>query len=342
MLFQIIGQYDKKEEAPTTWAVLALNRFLLALIILNAHLGVIFQPSIPFDELPSWYKFGRDLGPLAAIVCFLTISGFSIAHSYKKPKGFYTRRLARIYPALLISACLFAASLQFGPIKTTSGITAYPPSVSDLIGLLMFMNGIIVGSFLGPAWSLAAEAIYYAITPILAKLSRVFIIFLISISSILFYFHDELKISPLPGALNGIAAASLFWAWGLGFLYYYTRGLLILALLTFISVLMLSHFNYEGGGLYYATILATSLSFFILRFKFTISKFLASAFNYLGDISYPLFILHYPIIYVMNGLFGIENALLIVSACFGASHITLVFLEKPIGGAILRLSNNKA
>jgi hypothetical protein len=54
-------------------------RFFLAWIIFNAHYGLALQPGTALEH--PIYFLGRRLGPLAAILGFLLISGFSIAQA---------------------------------------------------------------------------------------------------------------------------------------------------------------------------------------------------------------------------------------------------------------------
>jgi peptidoglycan/LPS O-acetylase OafA/YrhL len=76
------------------WKVLAGLRFFLAWIVVCYHLKN-FIPDYGKDFLCT---FGK-LNGLTAVLGFLLISGYSIAHSLtKNPEGFYNRRFLRIYP----------------------------------------------------------------------------------------------------------------------------------------------------------------------------------------------------------------------------------------------------
>ena len=72
--------------------MLALVRFLMALMVVGYHLTSVVRPkeTVPFIE---------TYGGLGCICGLLVISGYSIAHSITtQPKRFYRRRAWRILP----------------------------------------------------------------------------------------------------------------------------------------------------------------------------------------------------------------------------------------------------
>lgn len=90
------------------WPVLGGLRFFLAWVVLCSHL----RHSVPAgDLLMSFQNFNN----FSAVLGFLLISGFSIAHSVSKAtEGFYRRRFIRVYPlylaAIIISIIPFFLS----------------------------------------------------------------------------------------------------------------------------------------------------------------------------------------------------------------------------------------
>ncbi len=78
---------------PSQWAVLALLRGVLALIVVATHL-VWFIP-----ETPAWLHTVWSLDGKSAVIGFLLVSGYSIHASLSaKEDGFIQRRFWRVYP----------------------------------------------------------------------------------------------------------------------------------------------------------------------------------------------------------------------------------------------------
>jgi peptidoglycan/LPS O-acetylase OafA/YrhL len=124
---------------------------------------------------------------------------------------------------------------------------------------LLFLNGIVVGSFLGPTWSLSAEALYYVAAPILRQMRTDVIAAGVALSAVIYLCHDTIGLPRLPDALYGWAAAAVFWAWGLGFLAYRLRAQVLPALIAcaiwVVVLCVLRKWNYEGGNLVWLTLI---------------------------------------------------------------------------------------
>jgi peptidoglycan/LPS O-acetylase OafA/YrhL len=135
------------------WSVLAALRFLLASIVAVAHL-----PN--FTPIGGWSLIVR-FGPFEAVLGFLLISGYSIGASYiKEPNGFIQRRIKRIYP-------IYLASIALTCVAFVLNHSAMPP-VWEVIANVLFLNQIVTTtSFVVPAWSLALEFWLYCLTPLL-------------------------------------------------------------------------------------------------------------------------------------------------------------------------------
>lgn len=92
----------------STWALLAITRFFLALIVMLAvgHLNNFAVMKMPLNYISIF-------GGSTAVVVFLMISGISVGYSLKKQKNnFLKRRFLRIYP-LYFMAILGTVFLQY-------------------------------------------------------------------------------------------------------------------------------------------------------------------------------------------------------------------------------------
>ena len=97
-------QFGRLDGNSHAWAVLGALRFALASIVVFGHLARF----VPADSITNkvFIKIGL-LDPVEAVICFLIISGFSIAHSYSsRPDGYFRRRALRIYPLYVVGVLL--------------------------------------------------------------------------------------------------------------------------------------------------------------------------------------------------------------------------------------------
>ena len=303
------------------WAVLAGTRFFLACVVVNAH----YRYVAGVGQAHPAAQVGIALGGGVAVIGFLAVSGFSIAHSIQQPHGFYARRIARIWPTLAISVALFAALIW----------TFHRPGRSDpdfvaVAGTLLFLNGLLLPSWYGPTWSLAVEALYYALAPGLRRLATPLVLALAAASALTHWDIARLGVGSYPEALHGLAPAGLFWAWGLGFIIYRERCNPLYGLVLLLGGAgLIWRFNPEGGGWWPATwtVAACAVAFGgWLRFE---GKRLRAGLNYLGDLSYPLFLLHMPIFFLMGRL-GVRGWPVVIPVALGASAACLHFVDRPL------------
>src|ERR1700728_3629007 len=76
----------------SSWAALALARFILSIIVFFGHL-------VYFSHLPYALLWVHMLGGKAAVLGFFLISGVSVGHSYsQRATHYFKRRFLRIYP----------------------------------------------------------------------------------------------------------------------------------------------------------------------------------------------------------------------------------------------------
>jgi peptidoglycan/LPS O-acetylase OafA/YrhL len=306
---------------PEHWAVLAATRFFLAAVVVDAHYRYVLAPgqTHPASDL------GIALGGGVAVIGFLVISGFSIAHSVQERRGFYARRIARIWPTLAISVALFAAL-----IWTFHRPGRPDPDALAVAGTLLFLNGLAFPTWYGPTWSLSVEALYYALAPGLRRLSTPLVALIAAASALSHWNIARLGVTSYPDALHGLAPAGLFWAWGLGFVVYRERhnplyGLALLAG----GAALIRRFNPEGGAWWPATWTIAALAVAYggrLRFE---GPRLRAALNYLGDLSYPLFLLHMPVFFLMGRL-GVRSWLLVLPLALAASVACLHLVDRPL------------
>jgi peptidoglycan/LPS O-acetylase OafA/YrhL len=290
-----------------------LLRLYLAACVVNAHIfhhlritGSYFDIFIPSSH---------------AVFCFFIISGFFSFYQidrYFSPTdrinatSYYRDRLLRIYPTYLlciaIGAPLYLAYAPWAVDPLARSFRGWPPLLAYNLFPPAFDAGLILAtgstwkySILPPAWSLGNEIIFYAITPFMFALvrSRPWVL-LLSIGGLAAY---SFGLSPAEIRYYDPLANATFFLYGaacyLGFSYLRTivastRLTGILVTVAMFGTLYLirhrvgDHFSLEA------------YAFFSMFGAFLIATFLlggsAKIDTAIGHISYPLFLIHVPII----------------------------------------------
>jgi len=289
------------------WSALAGLRFLLASVVAVAHLA-------EYSPLGAWAVIPR-FGAFEAVLGFLLISGYSIASSYaKEPEGYLWRRIKRIYPIYLASMLL--AGLVYVLDEGTW------PSAWTILGNVLFLNQLLTQtSLVGPAWSLSLEFWLYCLAPFLFTLrdGQLRWLVLASFGAYVFYtcgrtlFHWRYY-SGLGYGLN-LPLLSFIWLAGFRIAKTPEKALsalkavgVILALHVMLEVaIQLAHL-WKHGQL--DTFLRADATTYVLRsiglggvwwvFFRSLKNSAGSAkpvrwMRALGDISYPLYLIHIPV-----------------------------------------------
>ena len=139
------------------WSLLALARFVLAAIVAVSHLAKYADIGI--------LSVVSALSAFEAILGFLLVSGYSVTSSYvTSPKGFFQRRLSRLYPVYIASVVLW--------LGTEAWVRQSMPALNfELLANLVFLNQLFTTtSLVGPAWSLSLEVWLYCLLPVLVVL----------------------------------------------------------------------------------------------------------------------------------------------------------------------------
>ncbi|MBD2102620.1 acyltransferase [Leptolyngbya sp. FACHB-261] len=296
------------------WKVLAGLRFFLAWIVVSDHTR-FFIPGADGNPL---FIFSK-LNAMAAVLGFLLISGYSIAHSLiKQPKEFYQRRVLRIYPLYF-----FAVLVSLIPFWILGDTIQVPrqefvqPTIWTAFGNFLLLQGFAVRTIqINPVlWTLSIEVLCYLLAPVFIKLSSKVLILLIGLSASFylafpFIYNALFPTTRLPFYTSlqyGIAFCLLLWAWLLGFLYARQNEAtaLKIALIGLGCLLLLLNQNHTGKAGIFTYGLSSGVLIFASQIK--LPSFLLNSLNYLGNISYPLYLFHVPtLIFCYAGL-GIKT-----------------------------------
>jgi peptidoglycan/LPS O-acetylase OafA/YrhL len=316
------------------WASLSAARFLLATWVLFAH-TYNFGTAARAMPVPS-------SNALVSVYCFLAISGFSIHHSISAQSQSYVgRRVARILPAHLASVLLaFLAYALGGAILFDGHGNPWPaPSLFEWLGCLLLLQAAlpVAAAVLFPSWSLSIEVMYYGLAPLLQRTALMVPILLIVVSCAFCFLRPYISQLYIGSDTYGLSAGAMLWAWLAGWLGYSAReklwayvfcvGVGIFAV--WIDPLLTGLFNYACW-----TLVLTLLWFGDAVCIGAKTRDLA---HYLGELSYPLYIIHYPLLFLLYNVALKSNSnwnwgILQVCVVGSATIIIYHFIDKPCRG----------
>ncbi|WP_138416451.1 acyltransferase family protein [Sinomonas gamaensis] len=154
----------KRLNLPLT-ASLNTARALAAIYVVCHHLVMTSGWSGAWTNI---FRFGQE-----AVIVFFLLSGFLIFHAehgrVSDARGYYLRRLRRIYPALMcaLMISIIIAGLN-GTIVRDFNIWALLGNIAALQDVSALKPGVVVDGFLGnsPLWSLSYEVFFYLMFPL--------------------------------------------------------------------------------------------------------------------------------------------------------------------------------
>lgn len=306
------------------WDVLSLLRFFLAFIVALSHLDE-YAPMGPLRWIES-------LGSFEAILGFLLISGYSIGHSIeKKPVGFLRRRILRIYPVYLAAVVITYAVER----NALTGAFAWNFFVN-----LFFLGQLIERySYVGAAWSLDLEVWLYCLAPLFRRLRARTLEVLIGLSLLCYIVYTcgrtLFHFPHYAGTIGGINLACLGFIWLAGFYLAISEGKT--RPLRIAGLLFVAHFFLTVGIQFFSRMKHHDLhdfAFTDLSGFFGIALLLVMIFavfqgvtghwfhlglgqrrvcRFLGDISYPLYLVHMPAFHLF-GAYTHSAGLLLAAA----------------------------
>jgi peptidoglycan/LPS O-acetylase OafA/YrhL len=316
-------------EKPIAWGVLAAWRFVLAWIVLSGHM-LWFSNS-------TWARFFDSFSGKAAVIGFLLVSGFSIASSLERDEsGFYRRRLLRIYP-LYFFAILFACALELavGGEVQLPGKTLVSAGLATTFGNFLLLQTFVVKpiTFDGPVWSLSIEVFFYLLAPVFVRLGKRTLLVIIAISALSFIAPKHTDWGIAYWIFSKFNALCYLWCWLLGFLMWRDRGPVILAgAVLGIPLVLLAQATPEVLA---SVTYAASIVLLLLVHKIKIPGWAHALGDYLGDLSYPLYLFHLPS-FILAYEFGLRKPFVFVVVALGISLAAYYAIDRYLKGKYLK------
>ena len=182
---KLLPQIAAERQDRDQWKILGGLRFLLAFIVVCGHL---FRFAPKDNAINRFFISGAEFDAVAAVICFLIISGFSIAHSIiSKPEGFYFRRVVRIYPLYISAMVLTLVPFWFaGPVIQAYDGQFNQPGLANFIANLFFLQTFFADQLSGngPLWTLAVEVFFYLLAPVFVRMRSWMLLLLVLISAV--------------------------------------------------------------------------------------------------------------------------------------------------------------
>lgn len=307
-----------------------------------------------------------------AVELFLCLSGFVLAHSYHEklvngmPLAIYAKkRLVRLYPMYIIGLVLGFLALILLKAKELTDLSWTGIAYSAILNIfyLPYFNSNEVQIFVdripgatfhlnNPAWSLFfglfANLIYAATIRISNKLPLVFV--LVSGAG-LYYAAARLGEAPGWSTENFLGGfPRICFSFFSGVLIFqlkdkiqsFSRFNPIYLLLVIVLVLAVPKFEGHKAFWFVGAVVLMPLSvFYSSKCVVEIDSVWHRVCEYLGNISYPVYCVHFPLLMAASVFFssGENYILLIVSLIFASvatAHLLMTYVESPIRRFITR------
>lgn len=300
----------------------------------------------------------NGLGATYAVPVFFTISGFYMAMILNEKyltlpaKQFYISRALRIFPVYFIGVLLSLLVSHKEIIETFTGLSIIPKLYMVISNLTIFgsdlttqfcfhrLDGLcekpINLSINPPGWSLAPELMFYLSAPFVVRSIRK-TAFLLSAGCIYLIIANKLN---YPLHLFGVATernVTFVYSFYASSIVFFTIGSLGYHLIRkkgninyyfSVGIILLLSFTQTTIPSWFILLLSAAIpSLFEITKNIKIDRFI-------GDLSYPVYILHFPIliflkdIYVRNEIMSLGSAVTVITLL--ASIAVYFFVDKRI------------
>ena len=333
------------------YAVLDGLRGVAALAVVTFH----FMEMVIWDYSKLWIGHG-----FLAVDFFFCLSGFVMGYAYDdrvETMGlgkFLKARLIRLHPMVVMGSLLGTIAFYANPFGVTPGYGPGKIAVLFLASILMIPYGAMkdrgqnLFSLNAPAWSLFWEYVANIVFAVaLSRMKRGVLIALTVATGVLLCWAGYRA-----GNLSGGWSARNFWDGGVRVAFSFLAGLLVyrmgwrlrsrfgfVALSVLLSLCLVMPYA-RGGWVREAVVILTGFPLLVaLGAGATVSPRMERLCRFSGDLSYPLYMTHYSIIWIWGDLAGKYNlnkaglapaVLCGVAAMVLFAWLTMVVYDKPV------------
>lgn len=308
------------------WAVLAGLRFLLAFFVSITHLHNFVPNSILVHYMGT-------LGH-ASVFGFFMVSGYSIAASIQsRPEGYFFRRFKRIYPTYIFALIFTILLMNSGTLVSTSGQHIVPPSFKLIIQNLFMLQGIFAWALECnfPTWTLGIEWWCYMTAPLLIRIRNKILTWLGLIVFVVILLYGRYALG-IKNSSNMTVYFDIFFrasAWVGGFAYYRERNWKTFILMILPAIVMFMKYL----AMPYSIPLVLFCAFVIVmapKIKIQ-NRTTRQISQWLGNMSYPYYLLHFPLLYAITAYTGIDGGtdiILVMLGIVGFGYYVVTILNK--------------
>ena len=329
---------------------LNLIRLIAALLVLYMHSLILSTGGASADFI-GFLTRGKEYAGGFAVYVFFIISGFLITRSFERTanvKKYFKARFLRIWPLLAVVVCLITFVL--GPIYTYFPLSYYftcKYTWKFFISIIFvctwsFLPGVfsdkMIPSVNGSIWTIMYEVICYVLVAITSFILKKFKAAGPVLATILGFFHLLWKYLEYPalGPISGDFVSNfskLGMLFCVGMSYYLYRDKIVLSFKLFLIALtglVIGIFFFD-----FPLFFALFGSYLVIYLAFYKTWKLAENYDKVGDLSYCIYLISFPVQQIISGWFGNTmnpylNMLLTLLICVPVSFLSYRYFESPL------------
>lgn len=319
-----------------------LLRLVLAFSVCLAHLAEVSGVA-EFRPLAHYFNSG------VAVDCFFVVSGFLISRSYNRSSSllsYFNKRVRRIYPAYL--TVILLAALLLPLLGSATDLVFSFSWIRYLLSNLAFLNflqpdlpGVFPANPLQainpPLWTIKVEVMFYCSVPLIFHLLKkqkkwlvLTTLYLASIgySMVLLHLHHKSGLPIYQTLAKQLPGQLVFFLGGGGIYLYISFFQKHCFKILIPSLLFLVSKSYLVVPSLYPLALSVTVVSFALYFPYL------GNFGKFGDISYGVYIYHFPLIQIFTAfeLFQghpWQTFVVLILAILGMATFSYHLIERP-------------
>ena len=177
----------------------------------------------------------------------------------------------------------------------------------------------------GPSWTLAVEWWFYIAAPLFVRMRPWMLWAIVFVSLVVQKEGLAHGFFPVHDSKWGMPAMMLLWAWLSGFLFYRAPGWSAV-LVTLVGYHAVSRWTDRSPNAY----LIAAIAVIVAKSLPKMPRFLARAMNYLGDLSYPLYLVHVPLMAWTSRWTTWVDPYAFIGVSLAASAVLYHFVDAPL------------